>query len=658
MPKEVIEATINLTENAIQSGYSSAVIALVSKVIPKMVEGSYQFIKDKYNDKKKEYEESYIEYLNSVLNDIGYIKTLHNRHNPSLLEEVFVETKLKTKNKEYMSNCIKDLLRITPPFVQINGAGGMGKTTILKFLFIQVLKQKEFIPIFVELKKVREIMTENELLQFIYDSMSRYNFKVEKNIFVSTLDTGKYVFFIDGFDEIRPEFQQSVYSALNDIKTKYNKNHYFVSSRNTELMKNGWRTSTILDVQPLEKKQSIAMLEKVTNFDEETLNRFKKSVTQEEFYDKYHEFISNPLLLSLMLLTFNQFAELPEKLHLFYDKAFSSLYSEHDATKENFVRVKRMEKDNVTYDEFIKILDFFSLISYSEKKSSFASKKEIFETFDLVKTNTRLKKFDNENLLIDLCDNICLLVNDNNEYRFLHRSFQEYFAGCYIEILTDGEQEKVLNHLYDIDKEMFYSDEFFSMLYDKNTTRMKQNFVTPKLSAYLKQFDGLLSDDEIWNYLLNGKFEIESNKFLSGVLELGFKFLSKRKLIKANETSKIKRPIEKRDIIETINLDFVYEKIINLNNQMIEKRVEDSEEILVELGFNLINKVYRIHKEDNNFDEMLRDIIRNQKWFELSKRDLCFEVAKFNLLKEFHEALSMANNGNKNGSIAELFQYS
>lgn len=134
----------------IEKEYSTAVVNLVRSVVPKMVDSSYKFIKEKYNADVNSFQGSYIDYLNSILEDIGYIKTLYNRYTPKLVEEIFVETSLKNKTKTILSDEIEKLLKISPPFIQINGVGGIGKTTTLKYIFIQVLKQQQFIPVYIE----------------------------------------------------------------------------------------------------------------------------------------------------------------------------------------------------------------------------------------------------------------------------------------------------------------------------------------------------------------------------------------------------------------------------------------------------------------------------------------------------------------------------
>ena len=74
------------------------------------------------------------------------------------------------------------------------------------------------------------------------------------------------------------------------------------------------------------------MIGKSTTIKEIFQQKFIDNV-KKHLYDKHKSFLSNPLLTTMMLLTFDQFAEIPEKMFLFYEQAFDTLFLKHDATK-------------------------------------------------------------------------------------------------------------------------------------------------------------------------------------------------------------------------------------------------------------------------------------------------------------------------------------
>ena len=75
---------------------------------------------------------------------------------------------------------------------------------------------------------------------------------------------------------------------------------------------------------------------------------FRKEVAT-HLYRTHHAFIENPLLLTIMLMTFEQFAEVPQKMHIFYREAYIALSQKHDASKGAY---KRTLSTNLTADRF------------------------------------------------------------------------------------------------------------------------------------------------------------------------------------------------------------------------------------------------------------------------------------------------------------------
>ena len=61
----------------------------------------------------------------------------------------------------------------------------------------------------------------------------------------------------------------------------------------------------------------------------------------------------------MMLMTFDEFAEIPSKMHIFYDQAFSVLYNKHDAMKTSFRRKFYTTCPSMTSDGSVYVLVVF-----------------------------------------------------------------------------------------------------------------------------------------------------------------------------------------------------------------------------------------------------------------------------------------------------------
>ena len=146
---------------------------------------------------------------------------------------------------------------------------------------------------------------------------------------------GRYIILFDGFDEVNREKIQKITTEITDLSNKYPQNRYIITSRPTDDFL-GWNDYVEMQSMELSKEQALHLIEKI-EFDENVKKIFYKEL-DETLYDKYQSFASNPLLLTIMLLTFDNRASIPDKLNDFYEQAFATLFNMHDATKEAYVR--------------------------------------------------------------------------------------------------------------------------------------------------------------------------------------------------------------------------------------------------------------------------------------------------------------------------------
>lgn len=199
-------------------------------------------------------------------------------------------------------------------------------------------------------------------------------------------------------------------------------------------------------------------------------------------------FLENPLLLSIFIATYKSSPDIPSKKHLFYEAVFEALYTRHDAlTKTGFIRKKHISDK----DEFMQFMQHFSSITYWEEEYNWR-KEELLERIKQVKGRASLQ-FNNDELIQDLTVSVPLWTEDEGEYAFSHRSFQEYFTCLYIknhlnkkdfytQILKDikneyapREVEHLLNLLEEIDQVAYYKY-FYIPLFEEYAKRLPENF--------------------------------------------------------------------------------------------------------------------------------------------------------------------------------------
>ena len=139
-------------------------------------------------------------------------------------------------------------------------------------------------------------------------------------------------------------------------------------------------------------------------------------------------FLTNPLLLSIYILTYKNSPNIPDKKSKFYERVLNALYYQHDATtKVGFIRKRVSELSDDQIDKVLKKFSFSTYVgsNYSWDKSTLIKKiKGVKEKFNL--------EFSTDNFINDLTVSIALWAENDGEYTFSHRSFQEYFTALYI----------------------------------------------------------------------------------------------------------------------------------------------------------------------------------------------------------------------------------
>lgn len=312
--------------------------------------------------------------------------------------------------------------------------------------------------------------------------MGILKFKLEKKYFDYSLETGGYLILLDGFDEVKNEISKQVTKQIFELSEKYSDNHYILSSRPLEEFI-GWNQFEELHSNPLTKKQALSLIDKI-EYDEKIKNKFYKEL-DDSLYDKYHTFASNPLLLTIMLLTFENGASIPDKLNDFFEQAFTTLFHTHDATKGGY---KRDILSKLGYEDFKTVFSYFCFKSFFNSDYRFSENK-VLEYIGLARKKEVIEaKFDSVEFLKDLTNSVCMLIHEGLEYRFSHRSFQEYFAALYTTQIDDS-QQKIFLKMWLQDSSYRQTSNYLDMLYGLQPLRFVKNVISPAIRELQNLFE-------------------------------------------------------------------------------------------------------------------------------------------------------------------------
>lgn len=563
--------------------------AILDKYADPIINKITQISQNEWEKFKVDFDIAFRGYLKNSYAKYSKIKTLLYRTEPKYIYDFFEIPYLEKEHSKYIkAKDIDNILDISN-YVIIQGTGGIGKSTLMKHLFINELEKKDLIPVFLELKDINDLEADYEISDIILEKLDNLGSQLQKKYLQYALKSGCFLFLLDGYDEIVSHKRDYFFRRFETFCDKYSKNYFIISSRPySEFIE--FQRFTVIKTCPLNKEQAMSLVGKL-EFDKDIKQRFMNALDL-ELYEKHKSFASNPLLLNIMLLTYDNYAEIPEKLHLFYANAFETLYSKHDATKAGY---RRELKSKLSYDSFKKIFSYFCFISYAQAKVEFSS--DDLRTI-LKKVSINKVTFEIDNYIYDLVNSLCVLYKEGLNYKFAHRSFQEYFTALFLKELPDESMKQMGIQLIHKDIFKVTNDNVFDMLFDMAEERVEQNVFLPILQEFEQNIDD------------NKKYEFY---FIRTIKEIKFD----KRLV--NQIFEIRLWLS-RDVSNDI-IDFIYKFANYYLEATKSKKKKWKAEADKLLEYLINNKGYKIGEYVSQ-----KEMIDDEKMYELVKETWIGEV--------------------------------
>lgn len=432
----------------------------------------------------------------------------------------------------YKDITVKKLTSLTKNAV-ITGTGGLGKSMMMRHLMLNALEtytEDKLFPAFVVLKDYDH--KKQNLLEYIFSQIEHLNSDLVIDDLIELMKDGNVIFLLDGLDEIKARCRNKFNDELNKLSEKYPECSYVLSSRPIGTF-GEFRHFRVYDLEPLTKEQAIKVIEKLDFrvYNPAIKNDFIKEL-DERLYKEKKEFASNPLLLTIMLITFEQFHKIPTQKFLFYEQAYEALTQKHDAHKA----LTREYATGLEPYEFKQYFSEFCAVTYQEELYKF-SKEQLEQYFQQIIEYNDLDTSPSA-FITDATEKICLLYLDGDAYSFCHRSFQEYFAAYFCSRQIE-DRFGAIREMFNEKDDSAFDDETLEMLFGMDEQKTEKQIIIPFLEslfetgddhtdyvAFLKKFypyitfeKGVFSEDSneeetSWQYSFianNYKFKNEIN---------------------------------------------------------------------------------------------------------------------------------------------------
>ncbi|PTX98769.1 hypothetical protein DB345_03360 [Spartobacteria bacterium LR76] len=305
--------------------------------------------------------------------------------------------------------------------ILIEGIAGQGKSIFLRYLCSIEFLKGDLIPIFAELRKI----SENESLEnFLIRTFKTYHLDIDKESLSHMANTGKLILFLDAFDEAPDDSKSRLVLEMEDFLLSHESVNVVISSRPN----NGISACSSLDtysLSNLEKNEYADVIDRImedAELAQSLIARIKKHT------GGIKELLITPLLVTLLVIRYKSFQELPEQLADFYDSLFQVLLQRHDGTKPGYQRRRRTSLNDTQYRQTFEAMCF---LSKKQRDNEFTHS----TIHSIAESALKEKGHDNEDsesYIKDIVGITCLLVNDGETYRFIHKSVQEYYVASYI----------------------------------------------------------------------------------------------------------------------------------------------------------------------------------------------------------------------------------
>ena len=401
------------------------------------------------------------------------LKTLLNRNDPIPIADCFVAPDFKLGESTFSSSAFLDHLNHTADKVVITGLAGSGKSVFLKYSFRYIIdKGHTYYPIFFELRSLNALPVKRGfLISEIFESIRSCCESYTRSQFNHCLRSGAFYFLLDGFDELKQELREQVSSEITLLARNHHKCAIVVTSRPADEFLS-WEGFSEAKLLPFDLDKVVNYISRL-RFDEDKKKDFLDDL-REGLFERNREFLSNPLLSAMMLLTYDSFGEIPEKRHIFYSKCFDVLAREHDASKG---RYKRKLFSDLATDQLEKVFMFFCALSYVDRQFSFSErqlKKYIGEAVSAYGADAEVAA-----IIRDFRESISIMELVGLTYEFAHRSFQEYFYAKFV--VTDRRLtlEDKIGRLLD-NRTL---DDTVEMIADMDRTYFEDDFLLPNISS-------------------------------------------------------------------------------------------------------------------------------------------------------------------------------
>lgn len=367
------------------------------------------------------------------------------------------------------------------PKLLLWGKPGAGKTTFLKHLALHSIQEsgQEIIPIFIYLKSFADEEEKPSLIDFIKRELMTYASSAP--LVQELLEAGRCLILLDGLDEARDADSNRIYRSINTFIEQFPKNYFVLTCRSGSIDYT-FEYFTEVEIADFNEHQIRMFVNKwfashqSPKLGEEFLGEIEKNRTIKDL-------TTNPLLLTMLCLVFEDYYKLPKNQYSLIDDVINVLLRKWDASR----RIDRnsAKQFNLPHPRKVNLLSQMAYEAFNQEPQKYFWHADELEQFirkyleNIPEISAKTLGVDSLAVLKSIEANHGLLVKQAQDfYSFSHLTFQEYFVANYIvenrnsDLLKKVIKQNLTNHQW---REVFLmiagrlanADEFLQLIFSQ-----------------------------------------------------------------------------------------------------------------------------------------------------------------------------------------------
>ncbi|WNZ48745.1 TIR domain-containing protein [Leptolyngbya boryana CZ1] len=333
----------------------------------------------------------------------------------------------------------------------ILGKPGAGKTTFLKWLALQCKEGELYrhrVPMFVTLKEFAETSGQPTLLEFLARQLENCGIEAALDTVECLLQSGRGFVFLDGLDEVRVEDSDRILDTIRRTSEQFDGNQFVMTCR-IAAKEYTFTAFTEVEVADFNKEQIADFTNKwfLPN-DPTKAEEFPKELKK---HPSLQELATNPLLLTLLCLVFEEQVGFPANRSELYKEGVDVLLKKWDV-KRNIKREQVYKQLSLQRKEDLLSQVAFTTFVRSEYffKQKFVEEeiRDYIRNLPNASDDPEALQLDSEAVLKSIEAQHGLLVERaRGIYSFSHLTFQEYFTARQFKEKSEGNFADLVCHM-------------------------------------------------------------------------------------------------------------------------------------------------------------------------------------------------------------------